>query len=116
MNEEKLIEERFSKEMPFKVPENYFEDFTAQMMSQLPERKPKQSRQRPYMWVAACFCAVALGIGAYLHFNQKVVSPANSSSAGQLAAEVGHEGDLLDQAADYMMYDDHDFYAYLSEE
>ena len=28
MNEEKLIEERFSKEMPFKVPENYFEDFT----------------------------------------------------------------------------------------
>jgi hypothetical protein len=45
-----------------------------------------------------------------------VVSPANSSSAGQLASEVGHEGDLLDQAADYMMYDDHDFYAYLSEE
>lgn len=116
MNEEKLIEEKFSKEMPFKVPENYFEEFTARMMSQLPEREARQSRRRPMLWAAACLCTAAMGIGAYLHFNKDVALPTEPSVVEQLAAETAHEGDMFEQATDYMMFDEHDFYAYLSEE
>ena len=118
MNEEKQIEERFSKEMPFKVPEKYFENFTAEMMARLPERKPKQSRWRPFAWAAACFCAAAIGVGAYLHFYKTAAPQATTAVAEYMATEASQDGDLdmLDQAADYMMFDEHDFYAYLSEE
>ena len=39
MKEEDILRKKLStKENPFKVPENYFENFTSQMMDQLPEK------------------------------------------------------------------------------
>jgi hypothetical protein len=41
MNEEMYIQEKVGKQNPFRVPEGYFDNLTAQVMQNLPEQ-PKQ--------------------------------------------------------------------------
>ena len=40
MTDEMYIEEKVGKRNPFRVPEGYFEQFTAQMMEQIPDAEP----------------------------------------------------------------------------
>jgi hypothetical protein len=54
-------------ENPFKVPEGYFENFTNDLMSRLPEREIKEpekvnlwERFKPWMYMAAMFAGIAL--------------------------------------------------------
>ena len=45
MNEEKLIMDRFGNENPFRVPENYFNEFPQRIMKRI-ERQKERSRRR----------------------------------------------------------------------
>lgn len=71
MNEDILIQEKFGKKQPFKVPEGYFERFTDGLMEQLHDEGAKVVELRPRKhWkvvvgvaAAACFCAVLFGVG-----------------------------------------------------
>ena len=63
-NDNKL--EAITKKDPFKVPEGYFEGFTADVMSKLPER-PAESQTislwekvKPWVYMAAMFAGIAL--------------------------------------------------------
>ena len=43
-NEEKYLKERVGQENPFRTPEGYFDQFTANIMAQLPDRQPVESK------------------------------------------------------------------------
>ena len=54
MKEEDFIRKKYGSGNPFKVPEGYFEQFTSELMSKLPEKEMKPvlsmpSRQRTRM-------------------------------------------------------------------
>ncbi|MFV0418750.1 MAG: hypothetical protein ACK5KT_08485 [Dysgonomonas sp.] len=79
--------EKFDKNKnPFKVPENYFESFNADIMSKLPEKKMKQVKVVP-LWrkivpwtaVAAVFFGILFTTGV---FRQSAVTT-SSTLAGQ---------------------------------
>jgi len=57
----------FEKKNPFNTPSGYFERFTSEMMSKLPERAEAPanvvslwSRMKPLVYMAAMFCGIAL--------------------------------------------------------
>lgn len=61
------------KENPFKVPERYFENFSENLMSQLPEKESKEpqvislwERVRPWMYMAAMFAGIVLMVNIFV--------------------------------------------------
>lgn len=115
--EEQLIQE-YGRKRPFKVPENYFENFTADFMSRLPEREASVvkmnlwKRYRTMVAAAACFIGLATLSGAYL-FQHQPEQGAQVMAAQPASANTPRTS--FDQAADYMMIDTDDMYSYLAE-
>jgi hypothetical protein len=69
MDKKKILLEDIDKVNPFKTPEGYFENFSAGIMSQLPDVAQKNStniglwqRVRPWVYMAAMFAGIALMI------------------------------------------------------
>lgn len=60
-------------ETGFTVPENYFEDFSAKMMQQLPKNEPKVisifTKKKNWMYAVAAILLLALSIPIYNNFN-----------------------------------------------
>ena len=59
-------------ETGFIVPENYFEDFSAKMMQQLPKSEPKVisifARKKTWMYAAAAILVLALSLPIYTNY------------------------------------------------
>ncbi len=112
MNEEKYIEERVGKRNPFRVPDGYFDQFPEQLMNSLPKRQPKAKLiwLRPIFYAAAGICALMICTGVYFALSEEPKHEATLVTTPQ--QEVYDE---FDEAADYMMLDNHDIYALLSE-
>lgn len=59
-------------EAGFKIPENYFDTFSARVMQQLPEKEPKTislfSRKKTWIYAAAAAVVFALSIPVYNNF------------------------------------------------
>ncbi|QBN17931.1 hypothetical protein [Flavobacterium nackdongense] len=57
----------------FTTPDTYFEDFSAKIMQQLPEKEPKIisifARRKTWLYAAAAILILALAIPMYLTFN-----------------------------------------------
>ncbi|MDU1889241.1 MAG: hypothetical protein E6767_01005 [Dysgonomonas sp.] len=60
------------KKSPFRVPENYFEDFSAQIMNKLPEKEEKKARivplwrkVLPWTGVAAVAFGIFFSVGVF---------------------------------------------------
>ena len=77
-NEEKYLKERVGQENPFRTPEGYFDQFTANIMAQLPERQPMESKSvtkkvampiRHWFYAAACVAALLVTAFSF-HFHQ----------------------------------------------
>lgn len=120
MEEEKYIEQKVGKRNPFRVPEGYFEDFHAQLMQQIseqkrPEQKPRAKSvwmRKPMYYAAACACALFISATAWLLTSKP---DTNVSAPTQLASQQDVHEEEFDEAADYMMLDNHEIYALLSE-
>ncbi len=112
MNEEKYIEEKVGRRNPFVVPEGYFDTFADQMMASLPERQPQAKRLwlRPLRYAAAVVCILALGALAWF-----ALSPVSQQPLQAEAVKVSTDV-AFDEAADYVMLDNSDIYACLSDE
>ena len=115
-NEEKIIAEKLGKENPFRVPEGYFDHFAEQFMNELPERQvavpAHRSRLkvlRPILMAAACLCIAIFSITLYLNRSQDVPEQT------PVAATNTIDETYMDEAADYVMLDNADIYACLSE-
>ena len=115
MSDEKYIEERVGRRNPYQVPEGYFDAFASQLMQQLPERpaKVRQVRMRRSLYIAAaCIAAFFISGAAWLFMSQP---EAQTEVPVQMAAQQESVDETIDEAADYMMLDNHEIYALLSD-
>lgn len=121
-----LTSNKKSKRSPFKVPEGYFENFAAQMMTQIPETdfvkesqtaikvemsEPRISiltRIKPYIYLAATICGLVFGIKVYQSQKQQYVGK-NQTPVTTISKDQATQ--YVDDACDFMMIDDHDVYA-----
>ena len=116
-NEEKYLRERVGQKNPFRTPEGYFDQFTANVMAQLPERSLKIADQQPVAkkvamplrhWFYAAACVAALLVTAFsFHFHE-----VDKGQPQQVAVSESY----IDEAADYAMLDNMDIYQLLAEE
>ena len=118
-NEEKLIEEHLGKQNPFRVPEGYFDSCADRLMQQLPEQQEQEVKPaktvrmkalRPILVAAACVAVAIFSITLYFHQTQE--TPEQNNVA---AVTSNTDEEYLDEAADYVMLDNADIYACLSE-
>jgi len=116
MEEEKYIEELAGKRNPFMVPEGYFEQLTSQVMQSLPERRPRAKSiwMRPVFYAAASVCALFVCAAVWLSWPE---SPQQKEVAKVVQKQQPQQPDeaFFEAAADYMMLDNQDIYACLSE-
>ncbi len=116
-NEEIYIKDRMGKKEPFRVPEGYFDNLVGEVMAKLPERqteqqkvKPLYERLRPLLYVAACLVFAVLSVTIYL-------SGDNDESSMQIASQSAPQSDTYyEDVADYVMVDNNDIYACLTNE
>ena len=63
MNEEKLIMDRFGNENPFRVPENYFNEFPQRIMKRIAQQK---RRRRMIRWGIAAMMTGCIFSSAFI--------------------------------------------------
>jgi hypothetical protein len=119
MNEEMYIQEKVGKRNPFRVPDGYFDNLTAQVMQNLPEqpkRRAKSVFMRPVFYAAASVCALLVAGAAWMWHPTTEATSADAVQAKTVALpQQDASGEYIDEAADYMMLDNHEIYAYLAE-
>ena len=114
------------QEKPFKVPENYFGNFTENLMSRIPEEKvvPDNNtlsspacgeekitlftRIKPYLYLAAMICGIAFGVKVYKFQQQYYTQPAES---GTMAMTDEQAEQYVDYVCDFAMISSNDVYA-----
>lgn len=85
------------------MPEGYFNQLTASVMSQLPERKARTKVLYSWLYAAACIIAVAvMSVTYYMH----------QQSTDDMTADSNY----YEEAADYAMLDNMDIYACMVDE
>ena len=121
MKEEDKLVKKIGTENPFRVPEGYFEGFTSDLMSRLPEKEKTDIHREPTTWekVRPWLYMAAMFIGAALII--RVASPGESVSNGQqqqqiAADESDIEMEYIRTAIENTMMDDYSLYVYLSDE
>ena len=121
MKEEDKLLKKIGTENPFRVPEGYFEGFTSDLMSRLPEKEKTDVHREPTTWekVRPWLCMAARFIGAALII--RVASPGETVSNGQqqqqiAADESDIEMEYIRTAIENTMMDDYSLYVYLSDE
>lgn len=117
MKEEDKILQKVGTGNPFKVPEGYFESFTSEMMSRLPEKErvvelhkepTMWEKVRPWLYMAAMFVGAALII--------RVASGNHTPDADVMASEEDEqEMEYINMAVDNSMLDDYSLYVYLAD-
>ena len=119
MNEEMYIQEKVGKRNPFRVPEGYFDNLTAQVMQQLPEqpqRRAKSVFMRPVFYAAASVCTLLVAGAAWMwHAEADSTSATPVQAQAEVQSQQDANGEYLEEAADYMMLDNHEIYSYLAE-
>ena len=105
---------------PFRVPENYFEDFTKQMMARIPEEEVQTTkvvnvsfwnRVKPYIGVAAVLAIVAVAS----HAIKKQVPDKDSLQYQSVVAQNNQQQSDFDAVYNYMMLDDQSVADYVDE-
>ena len=103
---------------PFRVPDQYFEDFTQELMNKLPEKEPMTSmpeitlwqRVKPWIYMTAMFCGIMLSVKIFVGNPSKDEFPAISQT------EVENLPDEdLEIMIDRIMMDDYTIYQYLTD-
>ncbi|MDR0574582.1 MAG: hypothetical protein LBG96_11240 [Tannerella sp.] len=93
---------------PFRVPEGYFESFTGDMMSRLPEKtisesEPKEislyDRVKPWLYMAAAFVGI---IVLFNVFNK--TAEITSQDEYNVAAKISPSNDIADDDAEFLEY------------
>ncbi len=121
MKEEDEIRRMCGTGNPFNVPEGYFEDFTKQLMEQLPEQIipthietniTTWQRIKPWFYMAAMFCGLMFGF-KYIIGNSEPIYNTNSLSDNDLRTQYSDE--YIEAVIDNSMMDDYTIYCYLTE-
>ena len=124
MEEELLIERKFGKLRPFKVPDGYFEALQSDIMAKLPvsagigavpSRRPLLRRLRPLAWAASVAAVVAVAAvclsGIFSVSGEAVASASHADMPQQSEVDL-----TIDELSDYAMMDNDDFYSFIADE
>lgn len=110
-DEQQFMESKLTRNNPFRVPEGYFDTLTAEVMSRVPQAKPRPKAVRwlrPVLSVAAAMIALVvvsvIALDMYNHHSQ------------ELAGNAADTDCYFEEAADYMMIDNSDIYTCLAYE
>ena len=95
MNPEEKILQEIGKKNPFTVPENYFENFTQELMDKLPtkeavlqtEAPTLWQRVKPWLYMAAMFCGIMLSVRIFVGNPQQEEFPISQAEAEMLPEE-----------------------------
>ena len=95
MSQEEKILQKIGKKNPFTVPENYFEDFTQELMDKLPakeavlqaEAPTLWQRVKPWLYMAAMFCGIMLSVRIFVGNPQQEEFPISQAEAEMLPEE-----------------------------
>jgi len=109
---------------PFKVPEGYFDTLASRVMEKIPDNevrmipvqaeKPAKTSWWRTIAAAAAIAVAVFGIGLFMH-NGGIQENGGVNEVAQMASYNNADGNL-EAVADYIMCDDDDLYAYLSDE
>ncbi len=114
MSTDSFIKEKYGKHQPFRVPADYFEGLSSQIMAHTDNRQPLKT---PGLWgkykkallLAACLCAFAVSTAIYVH------SAYDADEAVAKGNLPGMSDDhSMESIADYTMLDNEDIYALVS--
>lgn len=117
--EENILKRLEGTSNQFKVPEGYFENFTVDLMSKLPNKEKKElivrpskwTMIKPYFYMAAMFIGAALIIKA-VSFN---MSETTEKTNDAVVEREQAQDQIIDAALDGAMIDDYSLYVYLNE-
>lgn len=121
MKEEDFIRNKCGTGNPFKVPEGYFEQFTAQLMSQLPEKDARPDPAIPLCrtryWRMARYAAAAAICGmAFLGtYYLRIAHSAQESRTAYQATDATSEKVYMDDVLDFAMVSNHEIALYLTD-
>ena len=95
MGKEENILRKVGTKTPFRVPEHYFENFTLELMSKLPEQESMQpvleltlwQRVKPWVYMAAMFCGIMLSVRIFVGEPKKDEFPITQAEAEILPEE-----------------------------
>ena len=95
MNPEEKILQKIGKKNPFTVPENYFENFTQELMDKLPakeavlqtEAPTLWQRVKPWLYMTAMFCGIMLSVRIFVGKPQQEEFPISQAEAEMLPEE-----------------------------
>lgn len=123
----------YGNKRPFTVPDNYFSDLSSQIMAKIPVEEPvnipentvktKKShfvlirRVRPLAIAAAMIGIVMIAFWSFADYtsNQKSAADAPEKGVGESLSKAT-SSDSFDEAADYIMMDEDDMYAYVADQ
>lgn len=122
----KKLEDICGKENPFLVPENYFEDFTQQLMDKLPEKGTheiipvkitKWQRMKPWFYMAAMFCGIIFGarymLSSSISKNMNKVQMASQNRYDNVR-ELSYDEEYLEEELMNSRMDEYSVYCYLT--
>lgn len=117
MGKEENILRKVGTKNPFSVPDRYFEDFTHELMSKLPEKEPMLpvaeptlwQRVKPWVYMAAMFCGIMLSVRIFVGEPQRDDFPISLIEAEMLTED---EWEIMMRRT---LMDDYEFYEYLTE-
>lgn len=119
MKEEDKLLKKIGTENPFRVPEGYFEGFTSDLMSRLPEKEKTDVYREPTTWekVRPWLYMAAMFVGAALIIRVASTGEPASETQQQLAADdTDIELEYISTAIENTMMDDYSLYVYLTDE
>lgn len=120
MSEDFFIEQKFGRQMPFKVPQGYFEQLEKTVMDNIAKASVASNvamkrRLRPLRW-AACLAVIVAGVAAYFYAGRGSIDEQSVEAMAANGVQQTHYDYTIDEVSDFAMLDNDDFYSYLSGE
>lgn len=133
MEVEHHLHSTYGNKRPFTVPDHYFSDLSSQIMANIPVEEPvntpentvktKKShfvlirRVRPLAIAAAMIGIVMIAFWSFADYtsNQKRAADISEKGVGETLSKAT-SSDSFDEAADYIMMDEDDMYAYVADQ
>lgn len=117
MKEENNILRKVGTKNLFSVPENYFENFTQELMTKLPEKEtllpnPEPTlwqRVKPWIYMTAMFCGIMLSVKVFVGNPQTTDLPISQITEEDISDE---DWEII---RNRLAVDDYELYEYLTD-
>ncbi len=87
-NNNKISIEEMSKDLPFSVPEDYFNQFALQIEQQIGYRKPRQYFLKSWMYIAAMFVGIFIIGETFYNAKQRTIAKNSENYESYVMAQV----------------------------